>query len=82
MNKEIIEQAAIEYVEKGSKNKGSAYWAFTDGANFVLNNLWQQDTDDESLLPEIDKEVVVLTNSWQGHKMFSGEYRDRSGDTP
>lgn len=68
MNKERIEQAAIEHfgVHPGTLPSSerdrllSAMEDFRDGAEWALNNLWQEDTDDESLLPPYDKEVIVL----------------------
>ena len=54
--KEIIKRAASIYT-CDIKSKHS----FIDGANFVLSSLWQEDTDDESMLPPIGKEVIVIT---------------------
>ena len=34
--------------------------SYIAGANFVLSNLWQEDTDDEGLLPPVGKDVIVL----------------------
>lgn len=74
--KEKIEQAAEQYlnkVYKGYNHKEKRTFHaiktmkdFIEGANFILDNLWQEDTDDESLLPPIGKSVIVMAGYPEG----------------
>ena len=63
--KELIEKAASRHTEGNPFPFVGEY--FKIGANFVLDHLWQEDTDDESLLPPIEKPVFVLKEvDWTG----------------
>ena len=73
MNKEIIEKAASRHAEGNPFPFVGEY--FKAGANFVLNNLWQEDTDDESVLPPIGKEVIVYIPYEMGLYRVDTAYR-------
>ena len=67
--KRRIEKAVVEYAT-GLPQATIRAKSFVDGANFVLDNLWVADTDDESLLPPVGKNVIVAI-SYGSHYTIS-----------
>ena len=89
MNKETVEKASLLEITDSpcllsSNGKEitipeALRWAFRKGGDFVLDHLWQEDTDDESLLPEIGKEVIVLKETIDGYEVCFAWRSDRKG---
>lgn len=72
MTQELIQQAAdthARYVDH--LHKTPAKRAFIAGAKHVLASLWQEDTDDESVLPPIEKDTIVLFENEMDGRLYA-----------